>query len=340
MKIGLVGYYGFGNFGDEWMLETMRLLAPQIEFTPFYYRGDGLWKISNDVDAILIGGGNILIPLPAVSKSYFNPIFLEMGKPIIVWGVDFYLTGGYFYEGIEAINQFLIHPNVLGIWLRSPFDYSISQYLLRSEIIEKVYLCYDICYAYPVVPPTEWVKSAALIALGERLSNFWTCETTQRLEDILRGLGYSEVAYIVLGWDEIGRRDWKFTKEVTRNVLIWRPTSVEETLNIMKRYDMVVTCKLHGAIAAALLHKRIKILSQDNKFFTLCLAISGLSMDDFILQLDEGNWKVVDFEAGEYCRASASATSIAKETFYEALQILLCHQVDDDSSERSNQSKP
>ena len=322
MKVGLVGYYGFGNFGDEWMLEAMRLLAPQVEFIPFRYRGEGLWEISDEVDSILIGGGNILIPLPAVTQSYFNPVFLEMGKPIVVWGVDFCLTEGYLYDGIEALNSFLAHPNVLGIWLRSPIDYTVSQYLLRTEIIEKIYLCYDICYAYPVLPQAKWVESAALIALGERLASFWTAETTQRLETILRRLGYSEIAYIVLGWGEIGERDWKFTKEVTRNAMIWRPLSVEETLSIMRRYDMIVTCKLHGAIAAALLHKRIKVLSQDNKFLSLCLAISGLCMDDFILHLVGENWEIANFGVGEYCYPSSSAISTAREAFYEALQML------------------
>jgi len=63
VKIGVVGFYGYGNFGDEWMLATMQLLAPDIEFVPFACR-ESEWGIDESVDALIIGGGDLLILSP------------------------------------------------------------------------------------------------------------------------------------------------------------------------------------------------------------------------------------------------------------------------------------
>jgi hypothetical protein len=322
LKIGVVGYYGHGNFGDEWMLASMRTLALQFEFAPIIWR-EGKWEFPpTDLDALIIGGGNILIPIPAVASSYFNPVFLEMNKPIVVWGVDFCLTYGYLYEGLVAINSFLVHPNVLGIWLRSPIDYTIMPFLFWSEVVKKSHQCWDICYTYPVTPPTGWNKEAALIALGSRLRGVWSKETSQKLENSLRNLGYSEISYIILGWGKAGERDWDFTKSVTEEAHIWRPSSVEEALAIMAQYDMVISCKLHGVIAAALFRKRVKILSGDNKFLSLCLAIPNLSMEDFILRYEGGQWVIKEFGKGDYCFVAPSVIEYTEATFNQALWLI------------------
>ena len=322
MKIGVVGYYGHGNFGDEWMLASMRALAPQFEFVPIIWR-ENKWEFpSTELDALIIGGGNILIPIPAIASSYFNLIFLEMDKPIVVWGVDFCLTHGYLYEGLEAINSFLAHPHVLGVWLRSPIDYTIMPFLFWPKVVEKTHQCWDICYSYPITPPTEWNREAALVALGSRLWGAWNKETTQKLENNLRNLGYGEVHYIILGWGRIGERDWAFTKSVTDGAHVWRPSSVEEALAIIAQYDMVISCKLHGVMAAALLRKRAKVLSGDNKFLSLCLAIPRLSMEDFILRYEGDRWVIKEFERGDYCSVGLSVIEQTQAAFNQALWLI------------------
>jgi hypothetical protein len=73
-KIGVVGFYGYGNFGDEWMLAVMRLLAPDIEFVPFARR-ESKWEIDESVDALIIGGGDLLIYPRSWSIIFQQPIF-------------------------------------------------------------------------------------------------------------------------------------------------------------------------------------------------------------------------------------------------------------------------
>jgi hypothetical protein len=167
--------------------------------------------------------------------------------------------------------------------------------------------------------PAEWDEGAALIALGRRLHGVWTRETTIRLEKNLRNIGYNEISYIILGWDEVGKDDLAFTESATHKAYIWQPSSIEEALAIMARYDMIISCKLHGIIAAALLHKRAKVLSGDNKFLSLCLAIPRISMDDFILQFREDDWKLREIEKGDYLYVPEIIISQAKSEFNRAL---------------------
>ena len=322
-KVGVVGFYGYGNFGDEWMLAVMRLLAPDIEFVPFARR-ESKWEIDESVDALIIGGGDLLIPIPAVGQSYFSNQFLETNKPIIVFGVGIPLTCGYLYEGIEVLNSFLSHPAVKGVWFRSPFDFLAAQFIFHEEVLAKSYVTWDVTYTYPCEPPQTWDTSAAAVCLAPRLRSVWSPQRTAQLEENLAKLGYTTIHYIILGWGDIGKEDLVFTKKMISSSerVIVETDGVDDTLAKLSSYDLIVTCKFHGIIAAALLRRRVKVLSLDNKFLYASLAISGLSWDDFILKSSNGGFELISFERGDYLKVAPSIPNEVASSFKKALNLL------------------
>ena len=92
-KIAMVGYYNYGNYGDELFLDVFRQYLSDYEFVflqdilkrPFYTGGrEALQAKVDQVDAVLIGGGDLVIPT-YWTDQYFEEPFLS--KPIFMHGI-------------------------------------------------------------------------------------------------------------------------------------------------------------------------------------------------------------------------------------------------------------
>ncbi|MFJ5108353.1 MULTISPECIES: polysaccharide pyruvyl transferase family protein [unclassified Glutamicibacter] len=90
MRIGLVGFFGWGNFGDELFFNIWRETLSQYELVRMndliekpYFTKSAVAKASS-VDAVIIGGGD-LIRIEAISPLYWNGAWTA--KPIVVSGI-------------------------------------------------------------------------------------------------------------------------------------------------------------------------------------------------------------------------------------------------------------
>lgn len=90
MRVGLVGFFGWGNFGDELFFDIWQQALAQHELIRMndliekpYFLKSAHHKAAS-VDAILIGGGD-LIRSEAISPLYWNGAWVE--KPIVVSGI-------------------------------------------------------------------------------------------------------------------------------------------------------------------------------------------------------------------------------------------------------------
>jgi polysaccharide pyruvyl transferase WcaK-like protein len=125
-KIGLVGYYGHGNFGDELFLYAFRRIFPVTEYRLDLlgrsgglmrkYRDTRLSRIDKDYGAIIIGGGDLVIPGYDVSNQYFLPEFLEV--PVFLHGIGVPTWTGHDEASCKKLKQFLRSPSVRGICAR------------------------------------------------------------------------------------------------------------------------------------------------------------------------------------------------------------------------------
>lgn len=122
--VGLVGFYGHGNYGDELFLEVFRehlgadftlrsLLDPATGSSIAERLGAGI----RESDAIVIGGGDILIPW-STSSRYWERTYLR--RPVFVAGVGVPTWREPVPRVVEGLRSFLTDPNVQFIGTRDP----------------------------------------------------------------------------------------------------------------------------------------------------------------------------------------------------------------------------
>lgn len=214
--LGLAGFFGAGNFGDELFLEVFeQYLGSDFELKvmadlpskPFYTRD--VREIVSEVDAILIGGGDILQPW-GQDPRYFNPAFLE--KPVFIVGVGVPLYSGPRAkparpEIVARHREFLHHPNVRHIGVR---DNQAAEWVCShlSPPID-VRVAPDIVCALDL-PEASKPAGAPILGLVTRFRpNRDEPDDYTRVAE-LAGAAAADgwrVRHIILGTNEVGRRD-------------------------------------------------------------------------------------------------------------------------------------
>lgn len=117
--MGLVGFYGWGNYGDELFLEAFaKGLGPDVEIQsligPPSLRRPSLRRGVLDSDVIVIGAGDLLRPWE--QTRYWRPILLR--RPVFVAGLGIPDWGGTTPAVVEELRRFFGHRNVRGIATR------------------------------------------------------------------------------------------------------------------------------------------------------------------------------------------------------------------------------
>ena len=115
MRIGVVGYFGWGNYGDELFLQIHHQIFAGHELITFHdpIKNELLSNVDQlveSVDAIVIGGGDLLMPW-FKSWLYFDERFLT--KPVFIFGVGVPDRGISPDPAVlEHYQKFLSHPSV------------------------------------------------------------------------------------------------------------------------------------------------------------------------------------------------------------------------------------
>ncbi|MGA1840025.1 MAG: polysaccharide pyruvyl transferase family protein [bacterium] len=86
MKLGVIGWYGHSNFGDERMLYCIKNVFPEHDFLAANNWNDARDKLNelNKCDYILIGGGGLIL------RNIFNQVdfFQSLKRPFALIGVS------------------------------------------------------------------------------------------------------------------------------------------------------------------------------------------------------------------------------------------------------------
>jgi exopolysaccharide biosynthesis predicted pyruvyltransferase EpsI len=266
-KVGVVGFIGWGNFGDElFMLVHRQFLSREFEVDvlhdilekPYFTRP--VDDVVDDVDAIVIGGGDLVIPWQ-LSELYWRREFLE--RPVFLTGIGVPRWGGHSRAVVETMRAFVQHPNVRYIGTRDePSRAWVEQHLQPNVPVD----CAPDIVCSLDLPEVEPTDERVLGVVTRKRRNegddfLWIhrlCEKAARhdyrIEHLVLGNGRTGAA------DEIVAAEFSFPGKQTI-----RSEDVLDLCQAIGRCTAMASMKFHGSVVAAMYGVPSIVLSPTDK---------------------------------------------------------------------------
>jgi polysaccharide pyruvyl transferase WcaK-like protein len=266
LKVGLVGYYGWGNYGDEFFKAVLEQELPELEFKVLHdVRPDGALDIENieanidSVDVIMVGGGDLVIPY-ALSSLYWREIFLR--KPIVVYGVGVPRWGGYNQDVVMHMRKFMQHPAIKQVTARDAESTEwIATHLKPSAPVncEPDIVC---AYEHRYIVPRDRAFGLVLRHQGNDLDR----RSVKLILDKVRARGYHP-RVLMLATDKTLSDDFQPIQKLDLgDVDIIVRSTIDALTDELLSCDRVASMKFHGCVVAMAHNVPCLSLSQANKF--------------------------------------------------------------------------
>jgi polysaccharide pyruvyl transferase WcaK-like protein len=252
-RVGLVGYFGRGNYGDELFLEVYRQylgdrveLGPALESPGSPTTTSGRRRLVDGTDAVLIGGGDLIDPASRRS-SYFPGTYLR--RPVYIAGVGVPIWRGSDAATIERLRRFFQHTSVRFVYARDPESRDwIARHLEPSApLIEAP----DMVCALdlPEAEPRGDAPVLGVIVRHRQEADDLT--NIRRLADRAAGLGY-RVQAIVLGTGASRDADLEATRSLALPTPVIESSDVDDLTRAIGSCSLVATMKFHGLVVATM----------------------------------------------------------------------------------------
>jgi polysaccharide pyruvyl transferase WcaK-like protein len=265
-KVGIAGFYGYGNFGDELFLKVfaehlgdefdLSIVSDLLEKP--YFSMD-IKEIVAGLDAIIIGGGDLIQPW-ATDPRYFDKALLQ--KPVFVCGVGVPIRSAKYPSQqvekdfiVQRYLRFLSHPNVKFIHVRDPQSHTwlIDRINPPVGVLEAPDIVCSM--TLPAVAPPSTGKPPILGIVTRHRPNRAEpddySKVVQLLETALRD-GW-HVRHIVLGNGRVGIQDVEDAKRISP---LEKQLIYTDDLDVMCRAIGQCTClasmKFHGTVVATM----------------------------------------------------------------------------------------
>ena len=168
-SVGLVGFYGPGNYGDELFLRVFEhhlgtVADPRVVFDaptrPYFHRP--VRAAVEAYDAVVIGGGDLVIPW-SLTDRYWLPDYLR--RPVHVVGVGVPTWKPLRPSVVAALGRFLRHRSVRSITARDEESAAWIREHLRPKV--EVEASADLVYALPL-PEVQRPTGAPILGITVR----------------------------------------------------------------------------------------------------------------------------------------------------------------------------
>lgn len=273
IKIGLVGYYGWGNYGDELFARSLRDHFPNFEFIYFHDPLNGRFsgnypELLEEVSAVIVGGGDLIIPW-YLSWLYWDENLLK--KPVFIHGVGVPTWGGEDAAVIDKLRAFLSHPSVKYISCR---DKESAEWV-RNRLAPQVEVSNFpdiVCTLRDHLTP---VASDNCVTFIGRANNPVGPAVKQCLKR-LHSHGF-RIKHLMLGTGSTFQADFPTFQELEdlpRDIIV--RDNETDLLNEIKASSLVLSTKFHGCVSAFMSAVPSISLSRADKF-TAFYSAAGLS---------------------------------------------------------------
>lgn len=268
-RIGLVGYFGYGNYGDELFLDVYNRYFYDCELIRLRDKTANAVDKIGTLDAIIIGGGDLFIP-KYFAESYFDPRFLE--RPVYLHGVGVPLWMGEDPKVIERMAAFVQHPNVKKINVRDveSANWVAAKLKPTAPIDHSADMVFSL--ELPCVPKDPKKKVFGLITRKLNM-NAEQWRNIAALCDRARSFGYT-IHNIVLGTEGIRADDLENLKSFTYDSMVTiDPNDIGELTKAIGACHAAASMKFHGCVVATAYGVPCVALATTDKFVSLYKAI-------------------------------------------------------------------
>lgn len=256
MRIGLVGFFGWGNFGDELFLDIWRHALDQHELVRMndliekpYFSQSAVSK-AESVDAILIGGGD-LIRVEAISPLYWNGAWT--GKPVVVSGIGVAEESQRVRaDVIPRLQKFFRSDNVLSISARD--EQSAEWIKCNLKPNATVRAIPDLVFADFLENETQSEKGKSAPVVAFVLNKTQVTQADLELWDRLQtaqSKGSIVARILVLA---TGDQKSKEIENLRRHGLDQFIEEFDDTVQMVRRLremDLIVSAKFHALVVAS-----------------------------------------------------------------------------------------
>lgn len=279
-RIGLVGFFGWGNYGDELFLELWqeRLgrfhdvgVVHDLPHEPYFSRK--AVDVAQEYDAFVIGGGDLVIPTK-ISSLYWNSAWLS--KPVFIAGVG--VPTWMKNENADVIarmSRFFQHPNVRYVGARD--DESAEWIRRRLQPSVPVASHADLVFSMDMPPARRYDRPTVGVVVRQQRSGGADLSRVEAMCRQVADQGF-DIVRIVLGNLSTGERDLETARamEVPGEVLYSESTR-EMSANI-GGLDVLISMKFHGTVVATAYGVPSIVLSSTSKSQNLYRRIDRLPL--------------------------------------------------------------
>lgn len=254
-RVGLVGFYGWGNFGDELFADSFQehlgtsldvRVLPELTISPYYRRSSRV--AARSVDAIVIGGGDLVVPWK-LSPLYWDRQYLA--RPVYIHGVGVPQLQGKEPSPsvLRALQAFFQHPNVRHVSARDGASARWIEQHLRPQV--SVHCAPDVACALTL--PVVNSRRATVGIVTRHRPGFdddysIIVEAARQLQD--RGF---RIRHIVLGRAGTRERDLAHAEDVViPGKELVSTESLDDLCFAIGECSLLLSMKFHGTVIATM----------------------------------------------------------------------------------------
>ena len=253
-KILLIGYYGYGNLGDELMRKSIKEFLIKenfeiLELLPKSEKHDNSFKRFNffsiikaliKSDIVICGGGGILQDKTSLKSFLYYYFVFELsaflGKPLIFFGNSF---GPFKRYLSRKLFRNLLKNKKLYIFARDEISYN---YVKRCNV--KSYLGTDPAINFLKNVEIKPKKNGQVVIIPRKFKSYVPILLN------LANQGFSEVVFVPFSPEDIPLAK-KMSNFSVKGLKLSYISQIENAIEYIQQSEMVISERFHGSLIAS-----------------------------------------------------------------------------------------